>query len=180
MAQLDLTPISYLQISKHQIPRHNLIPNTSIQKKPLLIYHSCFPMSASATSIEAHLKAVGVVIPQWRYTLYDITHFHTTTHEVLCVCSGRAKICFGHEANPEKLEVIVEKGDVLIIPAGVGHKLLDDFRSGFELVGSYPRGMHCDMCCGKKSECSKVNGIAGLPWFEKDPVYGDDGPLLKG
>lgn len=86
---------------------------------------------------------------------------------------------FGHESNPEKLEVIVEKGDVLIIPAGVGHKLLDDFHSGFELVGSYPRGMHCDMCCGKNGESGKVNGIAGLPWFEKDPVYGDDGPLLK-
>ncbi|KAH7313064.1 hypothetical protein BKA65DRAFT_600591 [Rhexocercosporidium sp. MPI-PUGE-AT-0058] len=179
MAQLELTPIDYLEVSTHQIPRHNLIPNTSIQKRPLLIYHSCFPNSASAKSVEAHLKAVGVVTPQWRYTLYDITHFHTTTHEVLCVCSGRAKLCFGHEANPEKLEVVVEKGDVVIIPAGVGHRLLDDFRSGFELVGSYPRGMQCDMCCGKNGEGSKVDGIADLPWFEKDPVYGDEGPLLK-
>ncbi|KAL2061101.1 hypothetical protein VTL71DRAFT_9153 [Oculimacula yallundae] len=176
--RLELTPITYLQVSKHQIPRYNLIPNTSIQKRPLLIYHSCFPVSASAASIEDHLISVGVVVPQWRYTMYDITHFHSTTHEVLCVCSGRAKLCFGHESNPHSLTLTVQKGDVIIIPAGVGHRLMDDFQSGFELVGSYPRGMYCDMCCGKKGEAGKVEGIERLKWFERDPVYGDEGPLV--
>jgi hypothetical protein len=65
----------------------------SIQQYPLFIYHSCFPSSASASSIESHLKEVGVVIPQRRYTLYSTTHFHSTTHEVLCVLTGRAKLC---------------------------------------------------------------------------------------
>src|SRR3954451_19576289 len=93
MARLSLADPSSLQVSRHQIPRHGLIPNTSIQDKPLLIYHSCIPFSASASSIEAHLNEVGVVIPQWRYTMYSTTHFHSTTHEVLCIASGRAKLC---------------------------------------------------------------------------------------
>jgi hypothetical protein len=73
MTRLNLTSLSSLQVSRHQIPRHNLIPNTSIQNKPLMIYHSCIQVSASASAVEAHLKAVGVVTPQWRYTMYSTT-----------------------------------------------------------------------------------------------------------
>ena len=93
MTLLSLAPLTSLQISKHMIPRHKLLPNTSIQKKPLLIYHAAIPPSASASDIENHLKSVGVVIPQWRYTMYDTTHFHSTTHEVLCISSGHARLC---------------------------------------------------------------------------------------
>jgi uncharacterized protein YjlB len=68
---------------------------------------------------------------------------------------------------------------VIIVPAGVGHRLLDDYSSGFEMVGSYPKGKDWDMCYGKEGEESKVKGISGLGWFKGDPLYGDDGPLLK-
>ncbi len=90
------------------------------------------------------------------------------------------KIGFGGEDNPERVEPLVQKGDVIIVPAGVGHRLLDDFSSGFEMVGSYPQGKQWDMCYGKKEEESKVKGIADLNWFEKDPLYGDEGPVLAG
>ncbi|KUJ16834.1 uncharacterized protein LY89DRAFT_65883 [Mollisia scopiformis] len=179
MVRLNLTSLSTLKISRHQIPAHGLIPNTSIQKQPLLIYHSCLPTSATASTIEAHLNAINVVTPQWRYTMYSTTHFHSTTHEVLCISSGRAKLCFGGEDNPGRFEPVVEKGDVIIVPAGVGHRLLDDFNSGFEMVGSYPKGKQWDMCYGKKGEESKVKGIGELGWFEKDPLYGDEGPVLQ-
>ena len=86
---------------------------------------------------------------------------------------------FGGESNPSKVVTEVQKGDVIIIPAGVAHRLLNDFNSDFQMVGSYPRGKHPDMCCGKKEEEEKVKGISGLEWFERDPLYGDDGPLLR-
>ena len=35
------------------------------------------------------------------------------------------------------------------------------------------------MCCGKKEEQEKVKSISGLGWFERDPLYGDDGPVLR-
>jgi len=67
---------------------------------------------------------------------------------------------------------------VIVVPAGVSHRLLDDYGSGFEMVGSYPAGKGWDMCYGRKEENEKVKGIAGLGWFERDPVYGDEGPCL--
>ncbi|KAG0649520.1 hypothetical protein D0Z07_4332 [Hyphodiscus hymeniophilus] len=143
MARLDIKSLSSLQVSRHLIPRHDLIPNTSIQKKALLIYHSCIPASASASNIESHLYG------------------------------------FGGEGNPSRVEALVIKGDVIVVPAGVGHRLLDDFNSGFEMIGSYPRGENWDMCYGKAGEEQKVEGIHNLGWFDKDPLYGDKGPVLE-
>lgn len=182
MAKLTPTPLSSLRISRHTIPSHNLIPNTSIQNKPLLHYHAAFPpVTLTASAIESHLTSVGVVEPQWRFSMYSTTHFHSTTHEVLCISRGKARLCFGGEDNPGKVEKQVEKGDVLIVPAGVGHRLLEDLTeedNGFEMVGSYPQGYSWDMCYGKKGEEAKVRSIAKLPWFDKDPIYGDQGPAL--
>ncbi|KAI1449091.1 RmlC-like cupin domain-containing protein [Annulohypoxylon stygium] len=176
---LKLTPLASLRVSRHSIPAYNLIPNTSIQNKPLLHYHEVFPPSTlTASAIESHLTAVGVVEPQWRYTMYSTTHFHSTTHEVLCISQGKAKLCFGGEDNPEKLEKEVVQGDVLILPAGVGHRLLQDITGRFEMVGSYPKGYNWDMCYGKRGEEAQVQNIGNLPWFDGDPIYGDTGPAL--
>jgi len=128
-----LTPLKDLRVLKHQIPAHGLTPNTSIQNKPLLIYRSVFP-SPSASHIESHFSSVNVVTPQWRYTMYSTSHFHSTSHEVLGVAKGKAKLCFGHEDNPKKVEEILTKGDVIVVPAGVAHRLLEDFEGGFEMV----------------------------------------------
>jgi uncharacterized protein YjlB len=54
---------------------------------------------------------------------------------------------------------------------------LEDIKGGFEMVGSYPRGLSWDMCYGKKGEEGKIKGIEKLRWFEKDPVYGEGGPV---
>jgi len=86
---------------------------------------------------------------------------------------------FGGEENPAKVEAAVGEGDVVIVPAGVGHRLLEDFDGNFEMVGSYPKGKSWDMCYGKQGEEDKVKDISGLEWFEKDPLYGDQGPVLE-
>ncbi len=174
---MSLTSVNALRVSKHQIPAYKGIPNTSIQGKPLMIYHGAF-LNPSASNIESHLKSVGVVSPQWRYTMYSETHFHSTTHEVLSIASGSAKCCFGGEQNEGRVEPVLEKGDVVIVPAGVGHRLLEDY-GNFSMVGSYPVGENWDMCYGRPEEESKIAGIKGLGWFKRDPVYGDDGPCLK-
>ncbi|KAK7566878.1 cupin domain-containing protein [Phyllosticta citricarpa] len=148
------TPLSTLRVSKHQIPGWCKIPNNSIQHKPLL----------------ACLSAVGAVVPQWRYTI--------TTHEVLAISQGRARLCFGGEGNEGRVEPVVSKDDVVVVPAGVGHRLVEDVEGGFEMVGSYPLGCHWDMCYGKEGEEAQVEGIKGLRWLESDPVYGDAGPAV--
>jgi len=75
---VKLTPLKDLRVFKHQIPAHGLTPNTSLQHKPLLIYKSAFPTNVTAGEIESHLTAVGVVEPQWRYTMYSRSHFHVS------------------------------------------------------------------------------------------------------
>ncbi|HXO96731.1 MAG TPA: hypothetical protein VN857_09120, partial [Chthoniobacterales bacterium] len=73
----------------------------------------------------------------------------------------------------------VRAGDVIVIPAGVGHKNLgasDDFG----VVGAYPGGRHWDLLTGKPGERPKADqNIAALPLPDNDPVYGPDGPLRK-
>lgn len=110
--------------------------------------------------------------------MYSTTHFHSSSHEVLCISKGKARLCFGGENNDGRVEPVVEKGDVVVVPAGVGHRLLEDLEGGFEMVGSYPTGKNWDMCYGKEGEEGKVDGIKKLGWFERDPVYGDEGPVL--
>lgn len=85
---------------------------------------------------------------------------------------------FGGEDNPFRIESLVEPGDVVVIPAGVGHRLLDDFSSEFEMVGSYPNGKSWDMCYGHEDEEERVKNIDLLAWFERDPLYGEYGPVL--
>jgi uncharacterized protein YjlB len=176
--KVALTPLASLRVSRHFIPAHGLVPNTSIQLKPLLIYHAAFSSSVNASAIESHLQSIGVVDPAWRYTMYSTSHFHSTSHELLCIASGAAKLCFGHEDNPERVEQVVEKGDVIVVPAGVAHRLLEDLAGGFQMVGSYPKGRDWDMCYGREGEEEKVKRIKWLGWFERDPVYGETGPVL--
>lgn len=175
---MSLAPLSALRVSKHHIPAFQGSPNTSIQNKPLMIYHNAFP-SPSASQIESHLHSVGVVQPQWRYTMYSQSHFHSTTHEVLVIATGSAQCCFGGEENPGRVEPVLNTGDVVIIPAGVAHRLLED-DGGFQMVGSYPVGKSWDMCYGRAGEEDQVRGIGQLGWFQKDPIYGDRGPSLAG
>lgn len=175
------TSLASLKTLTHHIPAWTQTPNTSLQQKPLLIYKAAFPSSPTlnASNLESHLSTLGVVKPQWRYTMYSTSHYHSTSHEVLAISSGRAKLCFGHEDNPSRVLEIVEKGDVIVVPAGVAHRLWEDLEGGgFEMVGCYPPGCRWDMCYGREGEESAWERIKGLRWFERDPVYGDQGPVL--
>ena len=174
-----LTPLKELRVTKHLIPAHGLIPNTSIQNKPMMIYHAAFNSKPPASAIEEHLSSIGAVQPQWRYTMYSTSHFHSTSHEVLGIASGEARLCFGHERNPKRVEEVVKAGDVVVLPAGVAHRLLEDLAGGFQMVGSYPKGCNWDMCYGNKGEEEKIESIKELRWFQKDPIYGHEGPALE-
>ncbi|KAL5342383.1 RmlC-like cupin domain-containing protein [Aspergillus crustosus] len=177
---LSLTPLSEVQVTSRQIREWERIPNTSIQSRPLLIYHEAF--DASADELSKHLRKIGEVSPSWVYTMYSETHFHSTSHEVLGVVSGSARLCFGGEGNPERYEPEVSKGDLIIVPAGLGHRLLSDAgktQGEFKMVGAYPRDKSWDMCYGRPGEEDSRQAIESLSWFRKDPLYGEAGPALQ-
>lgn len=113
-----------------------------------------------------------------------MAHFHSTTHEVLCVVSGAATCCFGGADNPGRVEPTLRRGDVVIVPAGVAHRLVREERPGpgqeqFAMVGAYPVGKAWDMCYGRRGEEERVAGIRSLGWFESDPIYGAGGPATQ-
>ncbi len=112
--------------------------------------------------------------PAWRNGVFSYHHYHSTAHETLGVYSGRATVLFGGDGGVRQE---VSAGDVVVIPAGVSHKLIEE-SDGFGVVGAYPPGQSPDMNYGKRGERPGTDrSIAGLSPPEKDPAYGD-GPLL--
>jgi uncharacterized protein YjlB len=93
----------------------------------------------------------------------------------LVVYGGSARVQLGGEGG---IVASLEKGDVVIIPAGVAHKNLGasvDFR----VVGAYPAGQSPDMNYGKAHERPRADQtIAGVPLPQQDPIYGQQGPLV--
>ncbi|KAJ5097175.1 hypothetical protein N7456_007896 [Penicillium angulare] len=168
---------SQIKVTYRHIPSWGRFPNTSIQGKPLVLYQGAF--DASASDFQRRLQQIGEVEPQWTYTMYSQSHFHSTTHEVLGVVAGRARLCFGGEENPERFEPTVQRGDLIIVPAGVAHRLFkDEGKEPFQMVGSYPCNKEWDMCYGRAGEERKVEAIRDLSWFNQDPLYGSDGPAM--
>ncbi|KAL4752400.1 hypothetical protein BDW72DRAFT_171160 [Aspergillus terricola var. indicus] len=135
-----IRPPSEIRVISRQIPQWERIPNTSIQSKALMTYHQAF--DASAEELSKHLDKIGEISARWISSMYPKTHFHSTSHEVLGVVSGSARLCFGGEGNPDRVEPEVSEGDLIIFPAGVGHRLLsetDEAQRPFRMVGAYPR-----------------------------------------
>lgn len=112
----------------------------------------------------------------WRGGLYKFHHFHSTAHEALGVFQGRVSVRLG---GPGGMLVAVRAGDVLVLPAGVGHKnegQSDDFR----VLGAYPTGTTWDMQYGKAGERPAADRRIGqVPLPKKDPLFGSAGPLCR-
>ena len=65
----------------------------------------------------------------------------------------------------------VAAGDIIVIPAGVGHKNLKS--ENFKIVGAYPDGREYDMNYGKEGERPAVDkNILKVPVPDTDPFFG--------
>ena len=113
----------------------------------------------------------------WHDIILTEDHFHSNTHEVLGLKSGHARLKLGGE----KGEIVtVEKGDVIILPAGVGHYSVDNSIE-YQFVGGYPNGAEWNLKFSLKKEDSSsvLAEIASIPLPDKDPVFGDNGPVFE-
>jgi uncharacterized protein YjlB len=150
-----------------------VIPNSRL---PLLLYEQAVELGGAdpPAAVEATLRA-NKWGHGWRNGVFPYHHYHSTAHEVLVVCAGSARVQFGGERG---IVATLHPGDVVIIPAGVGHKNLGaslDFR----VVGAYPLGQTWDICYGKPGERPRSDeNIARVPMPTADPVFGRQGPLL--
>ena len=105
----------------------------------------------------------------WTDTIYDYTHFHSNAHEVLGIAEGKVTILLGGE---EGRRVRLKAGDMLAIPAGVGHRRIGG-DAGLKVIGAYPRGQSHFTMKRKGRAVPRVK----LP--DTDPLYGLDGPLTQ-
>lgn len=150
------------------------IPNNP--ELPLLIYPGALSTEhASESKIKDLLNANGWS-NSWVNGIYSYHHYHSTTHEVLAVLSGSADVKMGGEQGEE---IAISAGDVIVIPAGVGH--CNICSSGdFQVVGAYPDGRSYDLCTGKADERPEVSqNIRDVPLPDLDPISGEKNPLYQ-
>jgi len=160
------------EVIQHLLQADDYFPNNPAL--PLLIYKNAFelPQDDGAGLIEKRFRE-NDWSNSWRNGIYDEHHYHSNTHEVLGVYSGHCIVQFGgdHGITEE-----LRRGDVVIIPAGVAHKKIAG--ENFKCVGAYPNGRDYNIHYGQPGEREKHElEIRRVPLPEKDPVFGDSGPL---
>lgn len=146
------------------------IPNNLL---PLLLYRQALAGADLATVLERRFAANGWC-GGWRNGIFDYHHFHSISHEVLGMARGEAVVRFGGERGRS---VAVAVGDVVVIPAGVGHRL-ERGTADLLVVGAYPEGRDWDLRRGDPGERAEVlANIAAVPLPATDPLEGAGGPL---
>jgi uncharacterized protein YjlB len=148
------------------------IPNSNY---PLLLYRQAFPEKGSkgADWLESTF-AKNYWTNSWRWGIYPFHHYHSNTHEVLGVFSGSSVLQLGGEKGEK---ITVRAGDIIVIPAGVGHKCISH-TDDFTVVGAYPDGLKPDMNKGEEGERPQVDkNIATVPLPATDPLLGKEDGL---
>ncbi len=151
-----------------------LIPNNRL---PLLLYQNAFSERgiAGATWLEQRFAANSWT-NSWRNGIFPYLHYHSLSHEVLGIYSGSATVQLGGSKGKA---VSVQAGDVIVIPAGVGHQNLGS-SGNFGVVGAYPDGRTFDVLRGSPGERPKADQtIAALPTPTTDPLLGKSAGLVR-
>lgn len=162
------------KIIPHQLEENGQIPNNS--KLSFLVYQQIFESNDSLKIRFEEAFQQNSWGGTWVNGIFNYHHYHSTAHEVLGVLSGTATVAFG---GPDKLEIDVQAGDMVVLPAGTGHCLLsasDDFK----VIGAYPKGQeNYDICTEKDDIEEKKENIRQVALPKADPVSGQNGPLLE-
>jgi uncharacterized protein YjlB len=152
-----------------------IVPNN--QRFPVLVYRSAVSLKSTydpAVIIDTVFETNGWG-RSWRDTVYDFVHYHSQVHEVMGVARGTAKL----ECGGIKGRIIsVKPGDVVVLPAGTGHRLINASRN-FLVVGAYPKTGTYDEMTDTRDRPDALKRIAKVRKPAKDPVTGKAGPLMK-
>lgn len=162
-----------METSQFQFEDDGNIPNSVF---PLIVYKKAFPFGDYLDNVMEKAFAKNNWVNAWRNGVYDYHHYHSITHEVLGIYKGSAELQLGGEQG---LRIDVTAGDVIIIPAGTGHKKISS-TDDFAVLGAYPNGMDYDLMKGNKNERPKADErIAKVPFPDNDPVLGKRGGIME-
>jgi uncharacterized protein YjlB len=163
---MKLAVVAHLLAPSGPIPNH--------PRWPLLVYPQAVAHPAPE-EFEALFTRNGWPAA-WRNGVFPFHHYHSNAHEALGVYEGEVSVQFGGEGG---VEVAARPGDVIVLPAGTGHKKLSS-RGALGIVGAYPQGAKPDTCMppfARKAESAQRILQVGLP--RGDPVHGPGGPLFE-
>jgi uncharacterized protein YjlB len=150
----------------HFFEDDGVVPNS---KYPLLLYRNAFSKRNEEGAVWLEEKFLSNNWHNsWRNGIFTFQHYHSIAHEVLGIYSGEALVLLGGDKGSQ---VTVHAGDIIVIPAGVGHKNLGDHDLG--VVGAYPNGMPVDIMRCEPGERPGVDkNIAKVPFPDDDPFLG--------
>jgi uncharacterized protein YjlB len=152
------------------LDRNDWVPNNA--HLPVIVYRQVLSQISDPATAFEQLLAVNHWPAQWRDGVFDYHHYHSTAHEVLGVAEGSARLVLG---GPGGHEVDVQAGDVLLLPAGIGHCRLAASQD-FLVVGAYPAGARFDIC-RQAPTAEQARAIAEAHCPPSDPVFGAQGPF---
>ena len=173
--------MSEAKVVAHLLATSGAVPNHP--RWPLLVYPGAVAIEGPdpAAAFE-RLFARNRWPAAWRNGVHPFHHYHSDGHEALGVYSGEVTVLFGGEGG---VELTARPGDVIVLPAGTGHKKLSS-KGSLGVVGAYPYaadGRHPDMVIATLASVMPagrtLEAIARVPLPAADPVYGKDGPLFE-
>ncbi len=154
-----------MRLETWHAPAGDAIPNHP--SFGVLVYRGVDGAAAGANDCRALFAEHGWG-GSWVDGVFDFHHFHSTSHEVLGVVAGEATLELG---GPQGAAFDVAAGDVLVLPAGTGHRRATA-RRGFTVVGAYPVGQE-DYDLLREADDAARERIATLPAPPQDPVGGE-------
>jgi uncharacterized protein YjlB len=158
-----------MNIVAHLLAPRGAIPNHP--RWPLLVYADA--VKPAAPEAFESLFTSNRWPAAWRNGVFPFHHYHSNAHEALGVYAGEVTLQFGGEGG---VTVIAKPGDVIVLPAGTGHKKLSS-RGALGIVGAYPEGSRADTCVAPFARQAAKAAEVALPAC--DPVYGPRGPLFE-
>lgn len=148
---------------------NGMLPNSRF---PLLVYRNGIDGGGEDAVID-RFRSHGW-LNNWRYPgIYTYPHFHSTTHECLGVATGWMEVeLFGKGG----VRLRVSAGDVILMPAGVSHAMVDQ-SDDVLMVGGYPEGRDWDNMqeehIDEAARRDAAKRIMMLPIPAKDPAFGN-------
>jgi len=150
-----------------------IIPNSHL---PVILYKNVINLPDSSEWLESQFINNNW-LNNWRATILPYDHFHSNTHEVLGLGFGEVQLKIGG-SNGEVFTLFT--GDVIVIPAGVGHYSITE-HTNYQFVGGYPGGNSWDLKTGiEEGERNIIiHNLSKVTIPLTDPLYGTAGVLLK-
>ena len=151
------------------------IPNNP--RLPALLWRGALDPAGGPEAAEALFHRNGWP-PAWRNGIHPWHHFHPNAHEALAIVRGQARVQLGGDVGPV---LAIAAGDVVALPAGVGHCRLEG-SADLLVVGAYPPGAvprECRAAVDAEAHRRAAREVAATPDPPCEPVGGGPWPRSR-